>query len=699
MKATTAQDESVPPDLTVHPSALVHAATSTSRFGDGFWEFDLSINKPTASRIRLHFLPLPEETRDLAKYLIWATLNVDTPLEKMNRKASIRTRLSVATVRSIYSDTQPFFRWLAERPEMYVSDLDVVALSDYADFISSGPGAHESKSRKLFNVTRLWLLSPYLPPRHRLVQPPWEEPQAMNELVGSVGWSAENKTAPIHPQTMAPLLVWSQRLVNDFSGDIIEAIQLRSKLDDNLTKYQAPDHQARIQQIVDDLERNGGTLPGTGASRRGTQSGVAAQYLAGKYGVPIHGLSDELRATNLAVGESAPLEMHLKGRIDGHLWTNAIDYYEVNDLKRILITACLVVIAYLSGMRAEEVRALKRGCCTKTSGKDGAATYVITGTTFKAATDSRGNMIPQGEERKIPWHVITPVATAISLVESLHTEELLFPHSIYGMKNGPGTNRNMSVTNERAKTAIIELISWCNARAISTNRVKETIPEDPAGDLTLRRFRRTLAWFIYRLPGGRVALGVQYGHLHSYTTDGYGSRVSAGLRDLFPMEEAFSVADSLQRAVDDADQRESHASGPAAQRYVRGISEFREIYAGKSFGATQAASLMRNPALRIYDNGAQALACCYDPAKALCHPDRNLIGAIEQSPDPTACDSRCANIARNDKHIQQILDSIDEAEATITSDLTPHPIKERLRQRVQSLQAKVDRHRIEGIDI
>lgn len=697
MNAATARNQADSSDFAVSPTELVHPGTSTSRFGEDFWEFDLSINKPTASRIRLHFLPLAASTRDLAKYLIWTTLNVDTPLEKLSRKASTRSRISVATVRSVFSDMQPFFRWLEARPERYASELDAAALSDYSDFIASGPGAHESKSRKLFDVTRLWLLSPYLPHRHRLVQPPWEEPRAMNELVGSVGWSAENKTAPIHPQTVSPLLVWSQRIVENFSADILEAAKLRSKLDANLPQYQVLDHQARIQQMIDDIEREGGIVPGSGASRKGR--GIAAQYLAGKYGVTIHGLARALRGSNLPIGRSAPLEVQPKGTIDGQRWTDAIDYYEVNELIRILVTACLVVIAYLSGMRAEEVRALKRGCCTKMPGDDGAETYVIKGTTFKAATDSHGNMIPQGQARQIPWHVISPVATAISVVESLHTEELLFPHSIYGMKNGPGANPNMSVSNQRAKTAISELVSWCNARATSTGRAQETIPEDAAGDLTLRRFRRTLAWFIYRLPGGRVALGVQYGHLHSYTTDGYGSRVSAGLRDLFPMEEAFSVADSLQRAVDESEQGEAQASGPAAQRYVRGVREFRDVYAGKSFGAKQAASLMRNPALRIYDNGAQPLACCYDPAKALCHPDRNLTKTLEQSPDPTACDSRCANIARNDTHIQLIQESIDEARAAIESDLTPQPIKERLKQRAESLQAQVDRHRIEGIAI
>lgn len=315
-------------------------------------------------------------------------------------------------------------------------------------------------------------------------------------------------------------------------------------MDERIPKHHPAYQQAVIEQILKDLRLSDSPVPGARRPGEKFHRDVAVQYLAGKYGIAIDGLSEALRASGIPLGTTAPLDLVLKGGLDGKPWADAIDYYDVPRLKRILLTACLVVVSYLSGMRAEEVRALKRGCCTQIAGDDGSAGYIVQSRTFKAATDSTGNMIPEGQEREVPWHVVSSVANGIAVAESLHTDELLFPHALYGMQGSPKSKRSMSVTNERAKTAIKELVVWCNTRAAKAGRLHERIPEDPAGDLTLRRFRRTLAWFIYRLPGGRVALGIQYGHLHSYTFDGYGSRVSAGLRDLFPMEEAFSISDA-----------------------------------------------------------------------------------------------------------------------------------------------------------
>lgn len=143
------------------------------------------------------------------------------------------------------------------------------------------------------------------------------------------------------------------------------------------------------------------------------------------------------------------------------------------------------------------------------------------------------------------------------------------------------------------------------------------IPADPDGNINRRRLRRTLAWFIYRRPRGRVALGIQYGHLHASTTDGYGGRVSAGLRDLFPMEEAFAISGSLHVAGEHPDTNPT-VSGPAAQRYRAAAAEHRDRYEGLTLSVKQAAALMDNPNMRVYDAAGQTLACCFDARKALC---------------------------------------------------------------------------------
>ena len=110
----------------------------------------------------------------------------------------------------------------------------------------------------------------------------------------------------------------------------------------------------------------------------------------------------------------------------------------------------------------------------------------------------------------------------------------------------------------------------------------------------MRRFRRTLAWFIYRLPAGRISLGIQYGHLEPHVTDGYGSRISAGLRGVFPMEEALARADRLSDAADRLDAGEQ-VSGPAAHRYLAGVAEFAHTYPGPNPPTKRVRTATRKP--------------------------------------------------------------------------------------------------------
>ncbi len=238
--------------------------------------------------------------------------------------------------------------------------------------------------------------------------------------------------------------------------------------------------------------------------------------------------------------------------------------------------------------------------------------------------------------------------------------------------------------------AIETLIGWANARAAALGLQHEAIPDDPDGAVSLRRLRRTLAWFIYRRPRGRVALGIQYGHLHAATTDGYGARASTGMRDLFPMEEALALSDTLTTAAATL-QDHSTISGPAASRYRGAVEQYRTHYAGVTLTARQAADMARNPALRIYDSPGQVLACCFDPAKALCRRDTPAPNAIA-TPDLTACDSRCANIARTDTHIEALRGEVELLHQEIAAPATPDPLKPRLTRQAERHQAIIDAH-------
>lgn len=661
-------------------------AKHLSRFADDVWFLYPMALKPTGAVTRLTFANCPTEFTTTAKRLVWCLINCRTPVELLERPNRVASRPTAANIIWLYgTELRPFLEWLATRDLRRLSDVDGSVLRSYSADVSSRAITWPRKARLLLGVSRVWLLAPYLPPADRLCRPPWEQP-GDDTWLGPPQWTGENKTRPVHPQTMSPLLLWSLRFVQDLSDDILRALGERRRMDAVVSHRAQPGDAERTNRWIDELRAAGGALPGW--RNWSGRLVVANTYLAARIGVGRNAVL-KLSAMNLPVVAGAPLACRIDGRIEGQPWIDHLDFYEVDQLASLLAVACFVVVAYLSGMRSEECRALTRGCCARVDLGDGAAGYQLVGRTFKGVVDDHGNTIPGGTVRDQPWHVVAPVADAIGVIERLHGGRLLFSRAALSPtgRGDPERSADGSLIRDR----IDALITWCNSAAQRLDRPHEAIPDDPDGPITVSRFRRTLAWFIYRLPTGRIALGIQYGHLEGRTTDGYGSRAEAGLKDVFPMEEAFALADTLGTAADRLDAGEG-VSGPAAPRYLAGVAEFAAGYRGRYLTPSQGARLRRDSRLRIVDNGAQPLACCYEASKALCHPDRDRRSNPDRSPDLTRCDPRCGNVARTDTHIDRVRSEIAELEVEMASPLVPEPIRLRLGQRVEMLTAVVELH-------
>ena len=131
-------------------------------------------------------------------------------------------------------------RWLAEQEIGSISEADAAVLTNYRKHVARLAISPASKDARMWGLWRMWRYAPCLPAGDRLMQPPWEAADHEDDI--SVTWGSqresrsENRTRPIHPETMSALLVWSMRFVNDFSSDILRARQRRTDMDANIRR-------------------------------------------------------------------------------------------------------------------------------------------------------------------------------------------------------------------------------------------------------------------------------------------------------------------------------------------------------------------------------------------------------------------------------------------------------------------------------
>lgn len=659
-----------------------------ARYSDPRWDLSPLERGRASLRTTIDFAKFPAQFVSTAKRITWVWINADAPVHKLHHPSKARSRLSPITISaSIKTDVSEFFWFLDAKGKMSLAEVSERDLEEFRELVINKPWVAERKGRMLFSITRIWLSGFELPPPEQLRCPPWEI-EGIPWHEGRSSSAGENRTVPIHPLAMAATLDWALRFVNDLSDDILRAIEDRRGLRDRAAQHPRKQSTTVFRTYLDELRTTNQPLPG-----RVSPVGVAAarEYIAGTLGIHVDAIHRRLYK-DIEVRLGAPLDTTINAHLPGEdaPWLASIDFYEVPLLRSLLATACLVVVSYLSGMRGNEVAELRRGCCTKIKRTgEQPAPFIISGFEYKTARDEEGNQVLGGRERKRPWTVIEPVARAIHLAETLSQSDYVFDQGIFRVSSDEIRNRPCYAGELTG--SVKSFIAWINEYCTTSGQSGYRIPDDPSGPINMRRFRRTLAWFIYRQPGGRVALGIQYGHLQGKTTDGYGIRANNGVRGLYPMEEALALVDSLNDAAERLMDGES-VSGPAADRYVAGVGEFGERFAGRRLTSKQLTALGQNPRMRIYDNDLQPLACCYDQAKSLCHPGNNRGASVNTTPDLTRCDPRCGNIARTDRHIERLRQEAADCERQIASGLLAEPLEERFRQRIETLTTIVEEH-------
>ncbi|MEV6825563.1 integrase [Amycolatopsis sp. NPDC051102] len=658
------------------------------RYGDPTWFFHHLSQNPSSSNDLIRWSRYPEVFREPLRHAAWAMLNYALSDADLARHgAAMRARLSPGRLYRTTRDWLTFARWLTERG---ITELGQVSAEDLAEF--SLHLARRGLSRNtvvnyLVGLSRLHSYARlYLPESDRLVEPPWLG-RGIDDYLPAASARGENVTEPITPDTLGPLLVWALRMVEDCAGDIIAA-------HDERTRLLARAKNAIAEPLVTLLHRlRAGNEPipchQTNDAYAGT---IAWNYLAGLTGASAKQAKIALRGSDLPAYAAAhpgpcPLDLPIRGTVGGQPWHPGITFDEAFGLVVRLVDCCFIVIAYLTGMRPGEVLGLRHGCCpTPAAEGSSAVTHLIHGRQFKHARDEHGNHDSAGAVRETPWIAIPPVVRAIRVLERLvGPGKLLFDAHTFDPRRGE-TRHGKAMATTTMANRLERTVAWLNALAEQLGRPQETIPPD--GRIGIARFRRTLAWHIARRPGGLVALALQYGHLRTVISEGYASRSRGGIHDLLDIETARATADHLSD-VHDALEAGHGVSGPAARRLINSATQHHHRFGGTVTTARQARTLLEDPTFTVFDNPDAYLTCNYNPAKALCHPDRS---GTRDTPSLDRCVASCANIARTDTHAHGLTQAATDLRDQARTALLPAPLADRLHAKAEHLDQLAQQH-------
>ncbi|MFK0238734.1 hypothetical protein [Streptomyces vinaceus] len=559
------------PVLTGRPLRPEARLEQTSRFADDIWVLDPAWLRADRKPMTLNFTGLPQPLATTAKHLCHALLTEDL--------AAGETPLSIDSIRTYFSCLHAFLLWVHARgrPLAALNGDDLDAYHHHVVGLRLCPSSTRRYRRA---VRMLWAYRTRLP--HHLTEDPVRRPlwQALARAHSS--HAAENRTDRIPESVLGPLLIWAMRWVEDFRRR--PPSPRRTRPDRRpVPRRPGPAHRAR---------RAAGRLsaPGTAATGSPPRWGTGSKdpvpspaFLARLLGYP----EDRMKkgqarrviaeaARELGVDTDCYLNQPARSLLDGRPWAAGISYYETGKLEKLLHIACWIDIAYLSGMRDSEIKHLKRGCLSLQRTPDG--------TVYRHRLHSLAFKGENAHGVPAAWIVTAPVARAIAVLERLQpdNQSYLFtflPSSHHHRQSPtPGAVFDSNTTN----TGITALIGWINAYCARHAR-PDGIPttQGRLPHLTTRQFRRTLAWFIARRPGGTIAGALQCRHQRIQMFEGYAGTSTSGFRDEVEAEEALTRGQVLADMAADPDRpRLTGPAGAEAEARVTVLAQYA-VFDGK----------------------------------------------------------------------------------------------------------------------
>ena len=535
----------------------------TPQLSDDTWRL-------TAATLQLHKCPpplnfrrIPASYRRAAKHLVYAMLSGLPPAGEQRR--------TVGTIRTVFAELQRFLIWLDSWQSATGTPpaLAAVQPGDIREYHRHLAVTIRNPAHRSF-AGRRWIFWRYrhcMPLTERLSF----DPRPFSEWQRHQG-RAENATERIPEPVHGPLLGWSMRFTTDFAGDILAACRQWHEYRHRWPVTRRNVLGSDVRRLLAERVARQQPLPG----RDGC---VNMFFLARAIGCSrkvLDKLATEVDHAAAVVGltDWTTYELAINGRLDGRPWISGIavhsrDPDSLETLSRLLQAACYVIIAFLSGMRDSEVKHLRRGCLQVIRDADGRPyRWKLASLAFKGERDPAGT--------PATWVVGEPVARAIEVLQELQpaAEDLLFAVLPYGHAAGPASrSASPAIGTSATNRQINELAAWISDYCRARDRGDGIPPVNgqPFRVLT-RQFRRTLAWFIARQPGGVIAGAIQYRHHSIQMFEGYAGTSASGFRAEVEAEQALTRGEHLLAVIDKHEHE--HLTGPAASEAARRLRDF-----------------------------------------------------------------------------------------------------------------------------
>lgn len=687
----------------VHPLRLKRPDLPMSTFEENVWSLR-PMNPPVGVRQNLLWLPRSPEQRFQIpfhlvapfKRIVWLLINKPTPVSRLARSNS-RKWPAPSSITQRFNALRRFSHFLGEQDIAQLCDVTVDVLDSYV----TGLLAEETRSiegsmvQHLGYIGAIAYLADYLPEADGMVEPSW---LANDFAKRSNVRAVDNATVIIDPETFASLLWWSQQIIQ-CTPDIVAAVEWVKA---STTGAPVPSgSSAGLDAVGYLVSSRGGVVP------QGRKEGeIAAQYLIAMWGGGIHSNDFSLwrrkRGGECVVDPALPqpIPVPIACSIEGRPWLPFMDYRDIRDGKmlRILRAAAAVLICSCTGMRGEECRKLPRGALRTVPRPDGAHSYRIDGRIFKAARDDNDQQDPDG--KPWVWATIKPGADAILALEHLAAAEgsdQLIGHPDTRSRPRRPSDKDRIVASQAMIAWISEFVEFANQLVIALDlHPSRHIAEDPNGNVALDRFRRSIAWHIVNQPEGLLAAGIQFGHMESTTTEGYGSTMTSGIAATMDEERTSALYNTLQDHANAA-KTGMKVSGPAAKRLGNALNRFvANRFPGTYVDMTKKEErrLRSDPDMTVRENPGHACLCLADPMKPetmACSRENN--GEPNRNDCKTYCGSRAytdATVAGDREEAAQLRARLDDVNPILAA---------RINKRILHLESHIAEHETTGIPL